>query len=474
MVHPCCEIRNGSQPLDEPVRGAVARRAPHQTHAPMEELLACASAAKSPAGGPGAKGVPASAVPPADAPRCAAYLPRKRRQCKMRPVAPSPFCFAHDTLSSASPTPRCQHCTTPVSRSMSHHISVCPAALRAAALVASPYHAAAINLPKRSGAADVPPRHMPRTSDAPPPARALADGLHASHARTIAALHVPASAAAPPPETAALRVEYADQRNSGLKYEAAHFAQNAALAGLLLTLTPEAPAAAVVVELGAGRAYTSLFLAQVLCARGRAPAAVVAVDSASVRCPADRALRALRSAGGPDFQRLRCDLVDLDIGGIAAVAAAGAAADVLFVGKHVCGSALDFSLVAMTRYARNRGGGLTFALASCCRHRCEWGKTAAAADVWRGVWNVRPEDFAALMKMAGWGAGCTDCEQDVETGRKVMELVDGARVLWLRQQGWDAHLVRYVDARVSPENIALVGKWVGARPEARANSAEVS
>lgn len=413
-------------------------------------------------------------IPPrGDGPRCATFLQRKQRYCRMRPIPPSPFCYAHDpgATDKGGRSP-CTHCSALVAH-MARHLKVCPAAARHRALVAAPYHRPGINLASPPSAEwtdrgdDAEPA-APGPDAVPEPARALATDLHHEHASSFAPLYLPETAAAEPPEVEALRRWYDDVRNSVVRYEATHFRQNAAIAGLVLSpaLGPDAQsmssAAPVIVELGAGRAFTSLLLAQVLAARGQTPAAVVVVDTASPRRPADSELRSMERAGGPTFLRIRCDLLDLDISGIDAVREA--AGDVYFVGKHVCGSALDMSLKAVARFAEEReragaAGSVRFVLASCCRHRCDWSKTVSAAGVWEG-WGVGGGGFSQLMKMASWGAGGTECAEDVATGRKVMELVDAARALWLRQERrCQARLVRYVDVDTSPENTAIVGCW---------------
>jgi Methyltransferase TRM13/CCCH zinc finger in TRM13 protein len=405
-----------------------------------------------------------------DEARCAAFLPRKQRHCRMRPMASSQFCYAHDPAAAGSDAKsRCPHCNSFIAR-MSYHLRVCPAAVRHAALVAAPYHRPGINLaspplPVGAVSAKAEPQLPAPLS---PAARLRAIDLHAAHAAEFAEMYLPDSVAAAPPEVEVLQAEYADARNSAIRFEPVHFRQNSAIAGVILSsaLAPvsTSPAPPVIIELGAGRAYTSLLLAQVLAARTQTPAAVVVVDTASPRRPADNELLAMERGGGPVFCRIRCDLGDLDLAGVDAVRQARG--DILFVGKHVCGSALDMSLTAIARFARERdaaaAGSVRFVLASCCRHRCEWNNTCSAASVWQEGWGVGSVEFADLMRMATWGAGCTDCEEDVATGRKVMELVDAARALWLsREHGCNVRLVRYVDVDTSPENCAVVGCWPG-------------
>lgn len=46
--------------------------------------------------------------------------------------------------------------------------------------------------------------------------------------------------------------------------------------------------------------------------------------------------------------------------------------------------------------------------------------------------------------------------QRAAVGRQCKRVIDAARVDWLRQHGWDARLVHYVDADTSPENCLIV------------------
>ena len=43
-----------------------------------------------------------------------------------------------------------------------------------------------------------------------------------------------------------------------------------------------------------------------------------------------------------------------------------------------------------------------------------------------------------------------------ELGRLARRLLEEGRLRYLREHGWDAKLVRYVDASVTPDNLAII------------------
>ena len=55
------------------------------------------------------------------------------------------------------------------------------------------------------------------------------------------------------------------------------------------------------------------------------------------------------------------------------------------------------------------------------------------------------------------GAGAPLARRRAVVGTLWRRLLDLGRVAWLRERGWtSAHLVRYIDARTSAENVLLV------------------
>lgn len=256
-----------------------------------------------------------------------------------------------------------------------------------------------------------------------------------------------------------------------------HFSQMSSLASLLLPAVSEKSQCSdphLILELGAGRAYTSLYLAHVLRLRA-IPTHVLAIDRATNRLKADRTLRQWASDPATSilsFKRLRLDIQHLHIAGIADIASCH---KVVVVGKHVCGVALDLSLVAVTKFARewrNGEGCITVALACCCRRLCCWGAFCGAGEK-EGEegkegkeeeslckrWGVSELDFGQLCRSANWGLDEGHSEEMKEMGEASREVVDSLRVLWMRRNGWHANVVVYTDA--SPENVCIVARWCG-------------
>lgn len=249
---------------------------------------------------------------------------------------------------------------------------------------------------------------------------------------------------------------WGDVRNSTVKLERKHFGQIASLAAALLHEEPSAPC--TVLELGAGRAYTSLYMAHVLHLR-EIPADVVVVDRAASRLKADRAIRAFVRDDGSSvhaFRRLRCDVSDLWLPGVEEVARCG---DVRVVGKHVCGMALDLCLEAVHRFvvetAREEGS-VRMVFASCCRRLCQWLACGGRAAVWK-EWGVGEGCFAQICRMAHWGLDKAHSREMAEMGRKCRLLIDVARVKWLRRCGWEAYVGSYT--MDSPESACIVAIW---------------
>ncbi len=349
-------------------------------------------------------------------------------------------------------------------------------------------------------------------------------GPAAPPACVAAALASAAAAAAAPHAIAPFCARHAAQQAGILAHMAA--------AGLL----PPAEGA-VYAELGAGRGYLSLLLAEAYgtCVRACASraacggwndarrrrrageGALLLVERRAYRMKAERSLRRLPRV---TCLRLRCDVADLDLAAAplppvpphtdcadAAVAAAEPGADatevhqrqrpVVVIAKHLCGAGTDVALRCAARCAGARAAGAGavrlagVAVAPCCHHACRWssfcGKRALRAA------GIGPLQFALATRMASWAidaraaamhAAASAAEEGnegsdaveagsaapgastpaeerwrigaaerVAVGFAAKRLLDGARVAWAAGRcNGAAALVRYCDARESPEN----------------------
>lgn len=369
------------------------------------------------------------------------------------------LCIAHQ-----SSLPLCQHCGTqlPTQAALQKHIAkpLCPALKRRQRTEAQPYYQRDANF-------------APQLTPSPPgplldQEHIEAAGLLQSHLRaliraTLPKLHVPPLEAAPSlPEAPAVQLAWANERDSSLKMEMKHFPQIASLASHALACPPlpigQAEHALTIMDMAAGRAYTALYLAHVAAIRGTLPS-LLAVDRASTRLKADRALRAWTTMGKvKSFRRLTIDLQHLDLSGVPECTGA---ADLRAVGKHLCGIALDLSLTALTNFATQHSrarGSLTIVFASCCRKLCKRHAFGHTGRVWQQL-NISDVDFSRICTAAHWGLDTMHNNDMADIGRYCRYIVDAVRVMWLNSAGWDARLGTYTDA--SPENACIVATWEG-------------
>ncbi|CDF39350.1 unnamed protein product [Chondrus crispus] len=383
---------------------------------------------------------------------------RKKRPCGMPTRVGCALCGAH--LSKL----RCPSCTTalPSERALSKHLPICPAARRIRKEREQPWCVPACNIYRQSVSykqtlySKSPLQldeieHVMKTVQ-----RLLSTGKDSLAPPWVPTLPVQRSFLLE--EDADIAAEWADSRNSQMKLEPKHFAQFGPLAASLLHHPPTDKLA--VLELGAGRAYTSLYVAHVLHKRGL-PASFVAVDRAGGRHKADRTIRNwVDNADSPlrTFRRIKCDVADFRIREVDEIRTA---TDVRLIGKHVCGAALDASLNAATNFAREErkgAGEVRLIFACCCRRLCRWDWLGEAQKIWLD-WGVDDKFYEVICRLAQWGLDQKQAQEYAEIGKKCRLLLDMGRVRWLRRQGWDAYCGEYTTA--SPENRCIAAVWRG-------------
>ncbi len=245
-------------------------------------------------------------------------------------------------------------------------------------------------------------------------------------------------------------------------------------------------AGVVVVELAAGKAGLSRALAQRIEER-RERAAVVAAAAVAGSCTdppgsptAGNAPKRQRVAGSiipayhhvlldrdvfnnkedrhfPGYpsclERVTIDLKDVVLDNLAPSRAAD---PILCLGKHLCGQATDLALLASHSSARTRA----LCIATCCHHQCDLRNYVGMG--WLRSVGFSDADFDALRRISSWYTGfLSDTQRDdqkVEVGRRAKLLLDFGRVVWLREQGWDAHLSPHCPQDISPENRVITAK----------------
>jgi len=149
--------------------------------------------------------------------------------------------------------------------------------------------------------------------------------------------------------------------------------------------------------------------------------------------------------------------------------------------KHLCGAATDFALrcCVNARAAANLNG---IAIATCCRHQCDFGAYANRAVMER--LGFTPNDFQVMAHMCAWPgsikggrpAGETrDAEAEgppavgelmsqaekVRVGLLATQVIDLGRVMWLQEQGLRAKVVKFVGDDDTTENHLLLALPAG-------------
>ncbi|KAK9142280.1 hypothetical protein Syun_011680 [Stephania yunnanensis] len=203
---------------------------------------------------------------------------------------------------------------------------------------------------------------------------------------------------------------------------------------------------------------------------------------------ADRSLRQKESLV---LERLRIDIEDLDLNSIEALSAA----PYLAIGKHLCGPATVSmpETVRTTNTSHLRG----LAVAACCHHLCQWKhyinknylsnlgikKEEFHAVTWFTSWAVdaahgsdlsnmveRGSSLDSIISISGKSSHHMDAgsvEEIVRTipaieraalGFMCKDIIDIGRLMWLKDLGLEAELVKYVPSNISPENHLLIAK----------------
>ncbi|KAI0510847.1 hypothetical protein KFK09_011457 [Dendrobium nobile] len=254
-----------------------------------------------------------------------------------------------------------------------------------------------------------------------------------------------------------------------------------------------------VVEFGAGRGYLTHMLADSYGIHR-----IFLVERRSYKLKADRSLRQNESI---QLERLRIDIEDLNLHAVESLNGH----PYLAVGKHLCGNATDLTINCCHPQKTDRSKKAFsstchlqgIALATCCHHICQWKhysnrrlfldhgitKQDFYAITWFSSWAVdadhssnlsnqsdRSMDINArevneVQKLFGpveYFMGDRSVEEIIRNmkavdraafGFKCKDIIDMGRVLWLREQGLDAVLVKYVPHRISPENHLLLAKF---------------
>uniref|UniRef100_A0A3B4AGK0 tRNA:m(4)X modification enzyme TRM13 n=1 Tax=Periophthalmus magnuspinnatus TaxID=409849 RepID=A0A3B4AGK0_9GOBI len=300
---------------------------------------------------------------------------------------------------------------------------------------------------------------------------------------------------------AALQEELDNPKNGESAYK--HLRQQASILGHIAALGL-LRGGHCFVEFGAGRGKLSHWIHEAL--RGQPELQVLLVERSSTRFKVD----GKHADGEAEFERLQVDIQHLDLGKVPLLREKGL--PVVGVGKHLCGAATDLALRCLMEKpscseskeppakrlkstepcpepawscspAEPWGSALAVAgltVALCCHHRCQW-RHYVGKDFFtqRGL---GADHFSAFCRMSSWatcGLRLTNCNasapnqtnQDEEhQDQKVQEedpserehvgqlcklLIDCGRLHYLHQKGFTGHLSRYVSSEVTLENVLL-------------------
>ncbi|KAL6968700.1 tRNA:m(4)X modification enzyme [Sarracenia purpurea var. burkii] len=246
-----------------------------------------------------------------------------------------------------------------------------------------------------------------------------------------------------------------------------------------------------VVEFGAGRGYLTQMLADCYGIRN-----VFLVERKSYKLKADRSLRQNESL---ILERLRIDIEDLNLNAVEPLQGI----PYLAIGKHLCGPATDMTLrcclakkckednVAQYSAGPNLRG---LGIATCCHHLCQWKHYINKRYL--SNLGITKEDFHTITWFTSWAVDADhssdlsdgierasdlqitemeDCSKGgVESifrdwmaveraalGFMCKDIIDMGRLVWIKDHGLEARVVKYVPSRISPENHLLIAKGDG-------------
>lgn len=232
------------------------------------------------------------------------------------------------------------------------------------------------------------------------------------------------------------------------------------------------------IEFGCGKAYLTAKLVDLYPDVTN----IVLLDNKKFKLVADGGLRE------KDLKRIRCDIADFNPHKLPQI---GRCTEWLAYGKHLCGSATDFTLRCCANFAKSGqkgAGSVGYAIATCCHHLCSWDQYVGKSFILSHGFS--PEEFELMCYMCSWAtcghsspAGMPKSESTekpddaiprtcepqewrpyitmdrshrMQVGAKCKEIIDQGRVAWSRDQGFFPKIVDYIDKQVSEENRLLL------------------
>ncbi|MED6137749.1 hypothetical protein PIB30_067922 [Stylosanthes scabra] len=399
--------------------------------------------------------------------RCNFWLPNKKRFCANSPIGDSLYCGNHTSRSQGQWIP----CPIDPSHSvleenLKGHVNRCPLLKQVQSLSRHPFYRKGINtgsdgeqeeeegLPAKTISSEM-KRNALHSMSVPEFCNLLEkiESIHESLCKDI-------QESFQMPEVCRLWIKTGEEDRK-LPFQEKHIMQQASILGNLENFgilkssfnrkvseceEPDKQESSVpaVVEFGAGRGYLTQMLADCYGIKS-----VFLVERRSYKLKADRSLRQNESLR---LERLRIDIEDLDLTAVESLHGV----PFLAIGKHLCGAATD------KRYFLDLG------MTKEEFHAITW-FTSWAVDANHG--SDLPDatdfrsDFQSIKEQGdGYANGVEKILAEMEApkraalGFKCKWIIDVGRLMWLRELGFDAKLVKYVPTTLSPENHLLIAR----------------
>lgn len=378
--------------------------------------------------------------PPPQEGRCSFWLRGRHRYCHMQRTKGSAFCAEHSPNTARIPCPRDPHHTVDPAK-LEKHLRKCPGT-RLEKSAALPYFRRDANLGDDVVAA----------ASSSTVTTASEEAIEELLARVRAAF--PESEAVAPAPLQVLRCAQCDAADP--LCSAKHGDQHSSLVAHMLAAgmirgcgAGEGEDSAALVEMGAGRGRLSYVVAR-CCPDGARR--VLLVDRGRFRHAVEHARK--QPSLGDDFKRVLIDIKDIDL---ARAPLCERAERVTIFGKHLCGAACDMALRCADAWPRTE---CSVAIALCCFHRVEW--RSYVGKEWLARNGFGREDFDMLRTVTSWNTGTRTADggfsnpEKQRLGRMARHILVAGRVAYLRERGFDARVVQYVEEATSPENLLLL------------------
>ncbi|XP_024966191.1 tRNA:m(4)X modification enzyme TRM13 isoform X1 [Cynara cardunculus var. scolymus] len=428
--------------------------------------------------------------------RCKFWMPKKKRFCAIPRLSNSEFCGNHSKRSDDTWVP----CSIDPSHSvlesnLQTHLKRCPLLKHKNSLALQPFYKKGINGGHDHHEPDVTSesKRMAVHSMTAPQFIKLIAKIKSVHASICNHIHDSFNL----PEACKIWINRSIDCFRKIPFQEKHAIQQASILGNLEKLgafkssttglseeelycnnsSADPSDSPAVVEFGAGRGYLTQMLADCY-----GVSKVFLIERKSYKLKADRSLRQKESLM---LERLRIDIEDLNLNAIGSLQGL----PFLAIGKHLCGPATDMTLrccvgehgreskgVAATSYLRG------VSIATCCHHLCQW-----KHYINRGFFSslgMTKDEFHAITWFTSWavdadhgsddGVEKSESDEAVLGNEKVLgmlsakergvlgfmckDIIDTGRLMWMRENGLESELVKYVPSNISPENHLLIGK----------------